>query len=164
MLGWVDAVSVCSPWVWTYWYKVSGTSLSSLPSSIFTSASSIFATFLKNIRRIYAATVHLHSSSFSIPHPFTPESEPGLKYTEDMMRLPSSSLRSELEISVFREQNEQHCSKKRTDRSGKIRFNFLLSAHCQICRKRSEQNPTDGQYVFERIGDNPLFSSGRPLN
>lgn len=136
MLGWVDAVSVCGPLVSTYWYKVSGTTPSSFPSSIFTSASSIFATFLKNTRRIYAATVHLHSSSFSMSHPFTPESEPGSKYTEDMMRLPSSSLRSELEMSVFREQNEQHCSKKPSDRRERSRFTFLLSAHCQICRKR----------------------------
>lgn len=140
MLGRVDVVSVCCPSALTYWYKVSGTTLSSFPSSIFTSASSIFATFLKkhtHTRRIYAATVHLHSSSFSIPHPFTPESEPGLKYTEDMMRLPSSSLRSELEFSVFREQNEQHCSKKRTGRSGRLRVTFLPSARRQFCRKRS---------------------------
>lgn len=90
-----------------YWYAVSGTTLSSFPSSIFTSASSIFATFLKHThtnrerQNIYAATVPLQSSSFFISHPFTPESEPGLKYTEDMVRLPSSSLCSELGMSVF---------------------------------------------------------------
>lgn len=97
-----DGVSICRSSVWTYWYAVSGTTLSSFPSSIFTSASSIFATFLTERERVYAATVHLQSLSFSISHPFTPKSEPGLKYTEDMVHLPFSSLRSELGISVLR--------------------------------------------------------------
>lgn len=105
--------------VWTYWYTVSGSALSSFPSSICTSASSIFATFLtgrdrdgerererereaeRQRERIHPTTDHLQSLSFSISHPFTPESEPGLKYTEDMVRLSFFSLRSELGISVF---------------------------------------------------------------
>lgn len=34
-----------------------------------------------------------------IPHPFTPESDPGLKWTEDMVCVSSSSLCSERVVS-----------------------------------------------------------------
>lgn len=88
----------------------------------------------KHTHRNDAATVHLQSSSSSISHPFTPESEPGLKYTEDMVRLPFSSVRCERGLSVSRVKSTPLLQKvNRWEKRSSVlrRYFFTLSTKCE---------------------------------
>lgn len=125
-------------WQQTYWYIVSGTTLSSFPSSISTEASSIFAMFLikrcarwnvhkKQADKTQHPAKHHHVHIYSnITHPFTPESDPGLKWTEDMVCVSSFWLCSERVVSAFENKSansqspQLQCKKERQARGGKL--------------------------------------------
>lgn len=109
---------------------VSGTTMSSAPSSIFTSASSIFATFLTGGHTHTHKIMQKQFTSNLHPFPFLTRSHPNPSLDRNTQRTwcvclpPHFALNLEF---LFLEQNQQHCSKNRFKKK-KQAASFLVAS------------------------------------